>query len=95
MAEPSFKFKPTGAIGEYTVCYGGANLGTVQKWERRYNLRRVYVSRGWRATTPEGRRLYTTDGSTGETRQFAAWALLHELHNAELAATHEGYEHGD
>lgn len=72
-----FQFQKSGPIGAYEVrTEGGAVfLGTVQKWERRYNLRRVYVSRGWRATTAKGRRLYDRDGSTARTRGEAAEAL--------------------
>lgn len=68
------KFKRTSFDG-YEVYSDGVLLGTVQKWERRYNLRRVYVTKGWRATTPDGTKLYTQDGTTSRTRKGAAEAL--------------------
>lgn len=61
--------------GLYDVVVDGQVIGTVRKWERRYNLRRVYVSRGWRALAADGERLYGQDGYTADTRREAAEVL--------------------
>ena len=80
MPASMFKFKQTALSNEfqreYEVRDGGVLLGTVKQFERRYNLRRVYVSRGWRATAPDGTKLYEPrSGPTGERREDAAIAL--------------------
>ena len=78
--QPGFPIKFTKraafGLGSYRVLFDGEDIGEVTKWERRYNLRRVIVSRGWRAITPDGRRLYTPDGTTSDTRAGAADALV-------------------
>jgi len=45
----AFEVDPAQGIGRYSVALDGRPLGEVYKWERRYNLRRVYVTRGWKA----------------------------------------------
>ena len=69
-------FKKSGPRDEYEVFLSGESIGRVFRWERRYNLRRVIVSKGWRATTPDGRQLYHPDGYTAKTRSDAAQALV-------------------
>lgn len=92
MSKPKLRFEETGALGEYNVLEGeGAevrSLGTVIKFERRYNLRRVYVTRGWRACLPNGHALYSRDAVTASTRAVAAEALWIYRHGtaAELEA---------
>ncbi len=74
-AERVFKFKSAGGGYEVYDIATGTLLGTVRSWERRYNLNRVVLHRGWRATTTAGEKLYHEDSCTGETRHEAAEAL--------------------
>jgi hypothetical protein len=70
------KFRAAGPTREYEVLLEDEVIGRVRYWERRYYLRRVYVSKGWRATLADGTRLYHPDGTTGDTRRSATWALI-------------------
>jgi hypothetical protein len=84
------KVVPAGSIGGYSVKLkrgdgsgGYDDVGEVTIWEQRYNLRRVIVSRGWRARYwPFGRGGalvkvgYDVNGCTAETRRDAVKALL-------------------
>lgn len=72
---PEITFKPDGSIRSYRVLLDGVDIGEVRHWERRYNLRRVIVTKGWRARTVDGERLYHGDSYTAETRLGAATAL--------------------
>lgn len=38
-----------GGAGGWDVFVNGEAIGDVRYWEQRYNLRRVYVTRGWQA----------------------------------------------
>lgn len=62
--------------GGYEVLLDGEIIGAVWEWERSYNLRRLIVSRGWRAKTISGERLYHEHGSTARTRAEAAEAVV-------------------
>lgn len=62
---------------EYSVIYNGQLIGTVKKWERRYNLRRVYVSRGWRARMADGEMLHHEHDCTADTRYAATRAMIY------------------
>lgn len=75
---PGVTFRARHEMGAYDVVLHAEDvtIGIVRKWERRYNLRRLIVSRGWRATTASGERLYDSDGKTAETRHDAAAALV-------------------
>lgn len=64
-------------MASYDVSHDGQNIGNVRYWERRYNLRRLYVSRGWRAYAPDGTPVgFHPDNYTGATRAEAAEVLL-------------------
>lgn len=72
----AFEVEPTGALGAYSVALDGRPLGEVYKWERRYNLRRLYVTRGWKAKPKDSPRpaLPHADGCY-DTRAAAIVAL--------------------
>lgn len=69
-------YKRSKSIADYDVYADGVFIGTLRKFEQRYNLRRVILVRGWRATTPTDEKLYSTSGHNGETRAEAAQALV-------------------
>lgn len=74
----AFEVEPTGALGAYRVARDGRALGEVFKFERRYSLRRVYVTRGWKAK-PKGSSAPALPHADGcyDTRA-AAIVALHE-----------------
>lgn len=63
----------------YNVIWNGTRIGFVRRYECRYNLRRLIVIRGWRATTVKGQKLYSATGTTADTRDDAARALIKGL----------------
>jgi hypothetical protein len=69
-------FRFSGSAGRYEVLLDGEVIGTVERWERRYRLRRTLVTRGWRARLVGGSPLYHQDGYTANTRAGAAEALI-------------------
>lgn len=73
--ESKMPFHFRGGAGRYEVSINGQVIGTVERWERRYRLRRMLVTRGWRAKSVGGVPLYHQDGFTATTRVGAAEAL--------------------
>jgi hypothetical protein len=73
------KFRSGTHPEEYVVLIDGEEIGSVWKWERHYNLSRRYVTRGWRARTKGGRQLFSSDGTTAQTRAEAAARLASEI----------------
>lgn len=65
-----------GSAGRYDVLLDGEVVGSVERWERRYRLRRTLVTKGWRARLVDGSPLYHQDGYTASTRLGAAEALI-------------------
>jgi hypothetical protein len=52
--ESKMPFHFRGGAGRYEVSLNGQVIGTVERWERRYRLRRMLVTRGWRAKSCRG-----------------------------------------
>jgi len=81
------QFKFLSYLDGYKVDYVGdgiphVHIGFVRLFERRYNLRRVLLVKGWRATTARAElHLWTRDGYTAETREGAARVLLEKHRN--------------
>ena len=74
--ELRFRFVAHSVRG-WTVYCNEAKIGQIWKTERRYNLRRQVVIRGWSARTAEGDILSTRrEPTTYRTRVMAAEALL-------------------
>jgi hypothetical protein len=74
-------FKYERVASGYAVRLDGVFLGTVWKIERRYNLRRPLVVRGWGARPPNGPTLGRENGGEAavfSTRDIAARALSRE-----------------
>lgn len=78
-------YKRSKSIADYDVYADGVFVGTLRKYTQRYNLRRVIVVNGWRATTPTNEKLYSPSGHNGETRAEAAQLLV--KHATSKAAT--------
>lgn len=73
------RFVSDGTVGGYDVLQDGVRIGAVTKYEKRWNLRRVYVTRGWLAFPPTGPALRAREGGEAtvyHTRAEAADALL-------------------
>lgn len=74
LAEMPLRYKTSATHRGYAVWHNDVLLGTVEFWERRYNLRRVIVVKGWRATRANGEKLYGSS-YTAPTREAAARVL--------------------
>lgn len=73
------RFVSDGSVGGYDVLQDGVKIGAVRKYEKRWNLRRVYVMRGWLAFPPTGPALRAREGGEAtmyRTRAEAAAALV-------------------
>lgn len=79
---PDLQYRQRGELNAYDVLLDGEVIGDVRKWERSYNLRRRLVTRGWRARTASGERLYDFDGYTASTRGAAAAELVEATSDA-------------
>lgn len=88
------KCVPAGGVKRYTVMVkrrdGSSNyeaIGTVSYWIRRYNLRRVLVTKGWRAQDLTGARVgYHENNATADTRRGAVEALLRGAGHEDLTS---------
>lgn len=69
------------SLDGYDVMTSKGCVGHVRKFERRYNLRRVILIRGWRASASDGTKLWSGDGYTASTRVLAIAALLRKAHD--------------
>ena len=72
--ESEFVFMPS--VGGYNVFLEGLPIGEVWKNERRYNLRRLIVIRGWSARPARGTTLGKHEPQIFPTRKKAAQALV-------------------
>jgi hypothetical protein len=71
---PVPKVRYVGNHPEYDLTLDGQTIGRVRAYEKRYNLRRVYVDRGWVATSLDGQ--HTAGSDHTDTRRSAVAGLL-------------------
>ncbi len=75
LEEPKVRY--VGGHSEYEIVLDGKTIGTVRAYEKRYNLRRVFVDKGWVARSIDGEHSAASDYT--DSRRSAVRALLEQM----------------